>query len=258
LGVVGDAVASAFAEAGVTVRGYDRYLDIGRPEDLAQCQVVFVCVPTPAGDGGAFDLREVHAAVDELARHVHPGTIVAVKSTVPPGTSDQLAALHPELAFAAVPEFLQSARPKEMFVNPDRVVIGARAHQVAQVVSALMKRVAPSAPVVLLTPTQAELAKLCSNAMLAAKVSLANELAEICQRFDVAWLDVQDAVGLDHRIGRAHLTVTPERGFSGHCLPKDVEGLIAAARAAGFDPPVLEEIVAFNRRIRTEAAAVRT
>jgi UDPglucose 6-dehydrogenase len=249
LGVVGGTVAEAFSAAGVPTRGYDPYLGVGSTESLAGCSVVFLCVPSPVGEEGAFDLREVWSAVREVAEHA-AGSIVAIKSTVPPGTSDALARAFPTLEFASVPEFLVAARPMETFTRPDRVLIGARSGEAAATLVDLMARVAPMAPVVVVGPTEAELAKLCSNAMLAAKVTLANELAEICRRFGVAWSRVQGSVGLDRRIGPDHLTVTPERGFGGPCLPKDLDGLITAAKAAGHDPRILKEIAEFNRRIR--------
>jgi UDPglucose 6-dehydrogenase len=55
---------------------------------------------------------------------------------------------------------------------------------------------------------------------------------------------------MDRRIGPDHLVVTPERGFGGGCLPKDLDGLIAAASAAGYDPSLLRSIVELNRSIR--------
>jgi UDPglucose 6-dehydrogenase len=113
-----------------------------------------------------------------------------------------------------------------------------------------MRTISPGVPILSMTTTEAELSKLCSNAMLAAKVSMANQLALICERFGVAWAVVQPAVGLDHRIGNTHLNVTPERGFGGGCLPKDVDGLIAASAAAGHAPALLSAVVEFNRRVR--------
>ena len=59
-------------------------------------------------------------------------------------------------------------------------------------------------------------------------------------------------MGLDRRIGPDHLTVTPERGFGGSCLPKDLDGLIQAARASGYAPTILERIAEFNRWIREQ------
>jgi UDPglucose 6-dehydrogenase len=253
LGVVGGTVSRAFAQAGVRVSRYDAYKGLGRARDLQPCGVVFICVPTPIAEDGRYVLEEVWAALDTIEPHLERGTIVAMKSTVPPGTSDRLAAGYPRLAFASVPEFLLADRPMETFTRPDRVVIGARDTATTNTLAELMARVAPAAPIMFLLPTEAELVKLCSNAMLSAKVALANELFEICGRFGVEWGRVQAGVGLDRRIGPDHLTVTAERGFGGACLPKDLEGLIAAARDATYDPALLVEIAGFNRRIREEA-----
>jgi UDPglucose 6-dehydrogenase len=158
----------------------------------------------------------------------------------------------PQLEFASVPEFLVASRPMESFTRPDRVVIGAPNGDVAGSIEGIMRRVIPIAPVLVLLPLEAEIAKLCSNALLAAKVTVANEFSEVCDRFGAAWERVQGAVGLDRRIGPDHLTVTAERGFGGGCLPKDLDGLIAAARANAYEPVVLAAIASFNRRVRGE------
>jgi UDPglucose 6-dehydrogenase len=252
LGVVGGTVARALDEAGIETLGYDRYLKIGEPADLANCGVIFVCVPTPTGDDGAHDLSQIWAAVRTIEPHVEAGTVIALKSTVPPGTCDQLASAFPQLEFASVPEFLVADRPMESFTRPDRVVIGAPNDDVARLVEGVMRRVVPVAPVLVLLPIEAEIAKLCSNALLAAKVTVANEFSEMCDRFGAAWQRIQGAVGLDRRIGPEHLTVTAERGFGGGCLPKDLDGFIAAARAIGYEPRVLAAIATFNRRVRGE------
>jgi UDPglucose 6-dehydrogenase len=182
--------------------------------------------------------------------HVRDGAIVAIKSTVPPGTCDALIQAFPRMRFGSVPEFLVATDRVETFTRPDRIVIGSDDPNVAHTLAYVLSRAAPSAPLVMMTPTEAELVKLCSNAMLAAKVTMANELAEVCTRFGVAWPRVQAIVGLDRRIGPAHLSVTQERGFGGECLPKDLAGLISAARKAGYEARVLREIAAFNEDIR--------
>lgn len=253
LGVVGETVATAFGRARVPVRVYDLYRGIGAPGDLAPCEAVFLCLPTPLGADGGLDVGEIVDAADAVAPHLQPGTVLANKSTVPPGTADRLAGRHPAVHVAAVPEFLVEARALETFTRPDRVVVGTRSPQAAAVLTGLFEVVAPGAPVVLLSPAEAELAKLCANALLAAKVTLANELAEACAAFGVEWDRIQEAVGMDRRIGPHHLTVTRERGFAGRCLPKDVDGLIAAASEAGYPAPLLREVAEFNRRIRGAA-----
>lgn len=256
VGVVGGAVAAGLGRAGLEVRLYDRYRGLGRPEDLGDCPLVFLCVPTPPCADGKADLTEVLRAAGELARILAPGSVVAVKSTVTPGTCDSLGRAFPHLRFASVPEFLIAARPEESFVRADRVVIGAPSSEVAETVARVMRRAVPGAPLLFLRPVEAELVKLCSNAMLSAKVALANELAQVCAAFGAEWARVQAAVGLDRRIGPDHLTVTPAGGFGGFCLPKDLDAIVAASRAAGYEPRVLEEIASFNRRIRSLARAV--
>jgi len=151
------------------------------------------------------------------------------------------------------PEFLVAAEAMESFRHPDRIVIGARAADEAEAVARLLSAVAPEAPVVFLSPAEAELVKLCANAMLAAKVTMANELAAVCEMFGVDWSRIRVAVGLDARIGTGHTALSAERGFGGRCLPKDVDGLIAASRAAGYTPQVLEAIAELNRLIRAGA-----
>jgi UDPglucose 6-dehydrogenase len=256
LGVVGGTVAQAFADVGVEVSGYDRYLEIGAAQDLAGCSVVFLCVPTPSHDGEGHDLTEVWSAMREIEPHLDEGTVVATKSTVPPGTSDALAEAFPRLEFVVAPEFLVATLPMETFTHPDRLVIGARSGEAATMVADLLTRVAPTAPVVVVSPTEAELVKLCANAMLAAKVAMANELFEVCRRFGVSWSRIQGVVGLDRRIGPDHLSVTPERGFGGACLPKDLDGLIGSASRAGYVPTLLQELAEFNRRVRRNARRV--
>ena len=256
LGVVGGTLAQAMTGAGVTVRGYDPYLGMGDAGALADADVVFVCVPTPASDDGTLDAAAVWKAIRDIEPHLATGTIVAVKSTVPPGTSDGLSAEFPRLQLASVPEFLVEAEPLQTLVRPDRIVVGARSLEAKEALRDLLVKIAPDAPFVLVSPIEAECIKLCSNAMLAAKVSLANELALVCDAFGVQWNDIKDGVGLDRRIGVDHLSVTAERGFGGACLPKDLNGLITAADRAGFRPSILSAITAFNDRIRSRARSV--
>jgi nucleotide sugar dehydrogenase len=254
LGMVGGTVSRAFAEVGVGVCGYDRYLGIGTPERLAECRVVFLCVPTPSLTDGGLDVGEVWSAMRDIEPVLKSDSIVAIKSTVPPGTIDRLSETFPRIEVAGLPEFLVATKPDETFTHPDRVIIGARSSQVATILGELIGKVAPEAPVIAVPPIEAELAKLCSNALLAAKVAMANQLSDICERYEVSWSRVKAVVALDRRIGPDHLSVTGERGFGGACLPKDLHGLIAAADSAGRTAPLLRAIADFNRRIRERAA----
>lgn len=255
LGTVGGTLREALEAADVHAQGYDPYLSVGAPEELSGCSLVFVCVPTPAGAQGELDPTMVWKAVRDIESCLMDDTLVVIKSTVPPGTCDSLADDFPRLEFAHVPEFLVAAHPMETLTNPDRIVIGAPNDLSARAVKEVMRLIAPEAPIVTLTPIEAELAKLSSNAMLSAKVAVANDLAFICERFDVAWTRVQAVVGLDRRIGPDHLSVSEERGFGGSCLTKDLDGLILASRSAGHEAPLLQAIADFNRAIRAHPSS---
>ena len=254
-GIVGGTLRDAFDAAGIETRTFDPYLGVGTIADLAQSDVVFVCVPPPADDDGGFDLTEVWAAVGAVAPVLGPDAVIAMKSTVPPGTCDRLAGAFPGLRFCSAPEFLVAARPEESLARQDRVIVGASSDAAGSLVAGYLSVVSPAAPVVRMSPIEAELTKLCSNVMLASKVALANELALVCEGYGASWPAVQAGVGLDRRIGPDHLAVTAERGFGGACFPKDLDGLIAASRQVGHTPTVLMEIAAFNRRIRGEPEA---
>jgi len=98
----------------------------------------------------------------------------------------------------------------------------------------------------------------CRRGAIDAPISIRALKRHVCESFGVEWSNIQAAVGLDRRIGADHLTVTPERGFSGGCLPKDLDGLIAAARSRGDRHAILlRAIASFNRLVRRDHAAVR-
>ena len=250
LGTVGGALVKALEERGVPVVGYDPYLGVSAPEALSGCSPVFVCVPTPSNESGQLDTSAVWKAIRDIEANLDDGTVIAIKSTVPPGTSKALAVDFPRFELASIPEFLVAARPLETLTKPDRVLIGVESRAAFEQLRNVMSTVAPAAPILWLRPIEAELAKLASNAALAAKVSIANELALICERFDVEWSTIQPAVGLDRRIGLDHLSVSRQRGFDGGCLPKDLSGLIAAARSRGHDALLLMAVRDFNDAVR--------
>jgi UDPglucose 6-dehydrogenase len=195
--------------------------------DLADRDVVFVCVSTPSGPDGAADLCAVDAAVDELASVLRPGAVVALKSTVPVGTTRRMARRLRPAGIRAVsnPEFLRESHAIYDFRHPDRIVIGADDDAAADVV----KDVYGDGSLTLrMSPESAELAKYASNAFLAVKISYANSLARLCARVGANIEDVTRSMGADVRIGQHFLQPGP--GWGGSCLPKDTAALLHTGR----------------------------
>ncbi|MCE0444843.1 NAD(P)-binding domain-containing protein [Streptomyces tricolor] len=94
---------------------------------VAEAEVVFLCLPTPMGAGGAADLAAVEAVAGQVRDVLRPGCVVVNKSTVPVGTCERVAALlgRADVSVVSNPEFLREGRAVEDFLHPDRIVIGA-------------------------------------------------------------------------------------------------------------------------------------
>ncbi|MGG8410493.1 UDP-glucose dehydrogenase family protein [Streptomyces sp. 12297] len=215
-------------------------------EALDGAEAVFVCVDTPPSASGDADLTKVWSVVASLAGAEHLGVVV-MKSTVPVGTGVRARAALDEaglghVAYASNPEFTAEGRAVSDFMNPDRIVIGSDNPQAAEFVAGLHAGI--DAPVVVMDVRSAEMVKLASNALLATKISFANEIATLCENTGADAGEVLGAVGLDHRLG-AHF-LRPGIGWGGSCFPKDSEALRQLASNTGFHPMLLSAAIDVN------------
>lgn len=224
---------------------------------VAEAEVVFLCLPTPMGAGGAADLAAVEAVASQIRDVLPPGCAVVNKSTVPVGTCERVAALlgRDDVAVVSNPEFLREGRAVQDFLHPDRIVIGADDQDTARRVAELYAEL--DAPLVLTDAASAELTKYAANFFLAMKLSFANNLATVCERFGADIADVTEGIGRDPRIGSAFLRPGP--GWGGSCLPKDTHALLTVCDLAGVDFPLLratiETNVAHQRQLVDRVAA---
>lgn len=222
------------------------------PAATADSRLVFLAVGTPPGDDGVPDLTALWAVVDEVAPHLPEKAVVVVKSTVPVGTNAKVTARLRKLLgrpcdVASNPEFLKEGAAIDDFMKPDRVVIGVRRDEVAEVLSDLYEPyLRTDKPLLVMTPESAEMTKYVANALLSTKISFINEMANICERVGADVNAVRRGIGHDSRIGFAFLF--PGAGYGGSCFPKDVVGLASVARQQGLEPLVLEAVDAVNAR----------
>ena len=210
-------------------------------------EFAFVAVGTPSTLGGSADLRYVRAVVDKVLGLGSPGTVVVMKSTVPPGTGKQLS---PRLAqggieYVSNPEFLREGRAVSDWFNTERIVLGGEPEAVAKV-AALYGNI--DSPIVSGDVTSAELIKYASNAFLATKISFANEIANLCDCVGADVELVMQGVGLDGRIGPAFLSAGI--GYGGSCFPKDTRALDFLSSMNGHDFHLLKAVIDVNSRQR--------
>jgi UDPglucose 6-dehydrogenase len=176
--------------------------------------------------------------------------VVVDKSTVPVGTAARVADLitsrtKHEFDVVSNPEFLKEGTAIEDFQKPDRVVIGHRGERARALMEELYKPfVRTGNPILFMTPESAEMTKYAANAMLAARISLINEIANLCEVLGSDVEDVRRGVGLDRRIGPAFLF--PGVGYGGSCFPKDVKALITMAEGRDVAPRILQAVDQVN------------
>ncbi len=222
---------------------------------VSRAKVVFLAVGTPPANDGAVDLSALWQVVRGLAPHLPPDALVVCKSTVPVGTTAAIGARLEELTgrpcpVASNPEFLKEGAAIDDFMKPDRIVLGVRSAQAAELLGDLYKPyLRTDRPLLVLSPESAEMTKYVANAMLAAKISFINEMAALCERCGANIDQVRRGIGHDRRIGFAFLF--PGAGYGGSCFPKDVQALAALAFARGLRPRMLEAVHQVNLEQKT-------
>lgn len=227
---------------------------------IANSDFHMIAVGTPTRRDGAADLSELVMACRDVAKGLKKHTryvVVAIRSTVPPGTTsglvrDTLEHLSGkragrEFGLVAYPEFLREGSAVHDTLHAERVVIGELDKRSGSSIMRLLRdfygRSLP--PTVRVSPSAAEMIKYASNAFLATKIAFINEIANLCEHFEnVDVMQVAEGMGHDHRIGRAFLNAGI--GFGGPCLPKDLKALTSLARRTGVDLRIAETTLSSN------------
>ena len=223
----------------------------------AHGSIVFVAVGTPAGEDGSADLQYVLAVSQSVAQHMQGYQLIVSKSTVPVGTADTigekvraiLAQRGLDLPFDVVsnPEFLKEGSAVADFQKPDRIIVGTDAPRARELMTELYEPFNRNHNRTLFMDVRsAELTKYASNAMLAARISFMNELANMSERLGADIEEVRKGMGADPRIG--YQFIYPGCGYGGSCFPKDVRALERLAHEVGCEAPLLASIEAVNQR----------
>lgn len=221
-------------------------------EAIIDADAVFICVGTPQAEDGAADTGAVFAASRAVAAAAKRPTVIAVKSTVPVGTSDAVNVVVQKTAPCPIsvvsnPEFLKEGDAVRDFMRCDRVVVGASGAAEVRVMEELYRpMMTPEARLIVTDRCSAELIKYASNAMLATRVSLMNEFALLCDATGADIHAVRQGVGSDTRIGERFLYAGP--GFGGSCFSKDLAALVRTGFDRGFFMEIPEAVLRVNER----------
>ncbi|MFL5872731.1 MAG: nucleotide sugar dehydrogenase [Solirubrobacterales bacterium] len=273
LGYVGLPLAVAFAEAGCEVVGLDvvqgkiEALNAGRSyiedvpseslaplserlrataayAELAACDAVILCVPTPLSDSREPDLTYLVDSAEALAKVLRSGQLVVLESTTYPGTTrDRLLPILESSGLTAGSDFHLAFSPER--IDPGRTdftvkttpklvggVTEASTERARQLYSEICDTV-----LVLSSPEAAELAKLLENIFRSVNIALVNELAQLCDRLEI---DVWEVIDAASSKPFGFMRFDPGPGMGGHCLPVDPFYLAFKARQHDFYPEFIE------------------
>ncbi len=218
-------------------------------ESFAALEVLWVCFDTPVDEEDRADVDFVVNAVAALLPKLPEGCVVLLSSQLPVGSARSLEKLaaervpHLGLEFAVSPENLRLGGALQVFLKPDRVVMGCRAPRAKAVLERLLAPL--NAKVEWMSPESAEMSKHAINSFLALSVTFANELATLCEKAGADAKDVERSLKSEARIGpKAYLG--PGGAFAGGTLARDIAYLTALGEEQGFDPQLIRTVRASN------------
>ena len=222
---------------------------------LEHSDVTFLCVGTPSLKNGSIDISYLKEATKQIAtilKNKKSWHLVVVKSTVVPGTTQQIVfplleqhtgkKIGTDIGLAMNPEFLKEGVAIQDFLQPDRIVIGFTDEKSRTTLRELYKTF--TCPIVETSLSAAEMIKYASNAFLATKISFINEIGNLCKNLGIDTYEVATGMGLDSRIGRSFLD--SGIGWGGSCFPKDIDALIAWAKEIKEPARIIESVKEVN------------
>jgi len=249
VGIVGSAIKFGFEKLGHKVFTHDtrHYTSI---EDVKDTDVVFICVPTPSLKNGKCNVHIVKDVVFELNKINYQG-VIAIKSTVEPGTTKKLQEKYVDRNICYVPEFLRERCAITDFCeNHDLCVIGTDYSDVFELIKKAHGRYPKS--VVQLSVTETELVKYFNNVYAATLITFANSFYEICEGLGVDYTNVKNAVVNRNHIVDQYLDCNENfRGYGGVCLPKDTRALNRLAKELKTNSKFFHTILKENERYDT-------
>ena len=237
---------------------------------VKQTDVSIIAVGTPF-DGDLIDLRYIKEVAAEIGNAIQSKSgyhVVIVKSTVVPGTTDQVVlpiireasgkTAGKDFGVGMNPEFLREGEAIEDFMNPDRIVLGGLDERTLSVMESIY---APfrDVDIVKTNNKTAEMIKYTANSVLATMISFSNEIGNLCSKLGgIDVVEVMNGVHLDKRLSPIMSDGTRVKpsfltyleagcGFGGSCFPKDVKALVAHGKQAGYSMSLLNSVIEINK-----------
>ena len=217
----------------------------------------FITVSAPCSETGIVDTQFVLNTAKQIAEHMQTYKMIISKTTVPVGTADdikdtinkELTARGEDLDFDVIsnPEFIKNGAAIDVIMKPDRIIIGADNPRTIELMRELYSPFNHNRDrIVTMDVRSAEMTKYAANALLATKVSLMNEMANIAELFGADIEKVREGIGSDPRIG--YHFIYPGCGYGGLRFSKDIKALNYGAKKHNYNPELLKSVESVNSR----------
>jgi len=204
-----------------------------------------ICVSTPQSDDGACDMKNVYDVLETISESVP----VLIKSTISLEGWKTIKDQFPKHSINFSPEFLREAYFEDDFKNMQTMYLSEeRATWWAKMFNPFWNNL----QFVVGRTEELIMVKYFRNSYHAVKVSFFNQVHDLCEKTGLDFEEVRAGITQDSRIGPAHSFVTEERGFGGHCLPKDSAAIVKTAEEHDINLSILEEAINYNKKVRKE------
>ena len=221
-------------------------------EAILKTDISIIAVGTPSSDKGHLNLDFIFKVAEVAGLGIKEKNsfhIIAIRSTIMPGTCDKFAGIVEEASgkkrnvdFAIVdnPEFLREGTAVEDYYNPPLTLIGSDNKQAAETVAELYRQL--PGEVIVTDLKIAEIMKYVNNTFHALKISFGNEIGNICAEMGIDSHKVMEIFCKDKQLNISPYYFKPGFAFGGSCLPKDLKGLQTLAHDLYVNVPVIDSI----------------
>lgn len=221
-------------------------------EAVQNCLLIFLCMDPVLSYQSIDDIVKPVLDVAKVIAHAMTGyRIIVNKMTLPPGTADKIKKVieentsHP-FDVVVNPDFLKQGTAVDDFLRPDRVVVGCEDVRVQEIMKEIYSPfLRTGKPLLIMSLRSAELSKYATAVMLAGRISIINQIADLCTVWGANISEVREAVGADSRIGQTFLF--PGIGYGGIWLPRDVDVCMLFAKEKGVPYYLFEAIQKVNK-----------
>ena len=238
-------------------------------DGINNSKVIFVTVGTPINKKGNIDLSQIKEVTNQIANILKKNNsykVIIYKSTIPPGTIsnyclpiiEKITKKRNGIDFgvASNPEFLREGSAVYDFENPKKIVIGSNDKKTKKIILSIYENYLSNNKIINVNIETSEMIKYFSNSFFALLISFGNQLGNFCEKINVDFMEVLQAVGWDNRFLTKKENKKPDFlnylipgiGYGGSCFPKDIKTLIQTAKKHSTNLSILQEVDKVNER----------